>query len=120
VNHPPLHPLLGSNRPDPCSLILGTGYSQFHSFAGIDGLAKWTDSRLDLLVVHTFLPGQGEFRTFIKSAKTYFRTICIWEVWNPWLGEVLLRYGFTPETEVQSNGEVAEGFRWDEKGISHE
>jgi hypothetical protein len=107
--------VLGSIYPDPCAQVLGTGYSQFNSPSGIDGLAKWTDDRLDLLAVVTPTPGRGQFREFIKSAERHFRTICIWEVWNPWLESVLKRYGFTQETEVLGTGEIVNGFRWDVK-----
>lgn len=105
--------LLGFVEPDPIGVILGTGYMRFQSPNGLGGLAKWTDDRLDLLAVHAFTQGQGQFRSFIAAAKLQWKTICVWQISNPFLGSALERYGFTPETEIQSDGEIVEGFRWD-------
>lgn len=98
---------------DPVGEILGTGYCRFQSAVGIDGLAKWTPDRLDLLAVTTRTPGRGRFRVFISLAKQYYKTICVWVDINPIVGEALERYGFRRVTEKQFDGEIVEGWRWD-------
>jgi hypothetical protein len=111
------HPLLGRWEPDPIGQILETGYNRFQSTSRIGGLAKWTDERLDLLAVHAFTPGAGQFRGFIEKAKEQFTTICVWQVGNVTLDAALRRYGFTPETEIDGRGEALTGFRWDRKAL---
>ena len=105
--------LLGAVEPDPIGVVLCTGYMRFQSPGGLGGLAKWTDTRLDLLAVHAMIEGRGQFRDFIASAKREWQTICVWEDWNPVVGPALARYGFTRETEVQGDGEIINGWRWD-------
>lgn len=105
--------LMGDYRPDPIGEILHTGYMQFQSPTGIGGLAKWAGERLDLLAVHARTRQQGEFRKFIALAKGRFQTICVWEISNPILDAALERYGFQPETELQGDGEIINGRRWD-------
>lgn len=109
-------PVLGPVEPDPIGLILGTGYMRFEAPCGVDGLAK-TDAieggRIDILAVHARTPGKGQFREFIQQCKQHYGTICVWEDWNPAIGPALQRYGFTPETEIQGNGEAVNGWRWD-------
>lgn len=109
----PAPPILGDIRPDPCGIMLSTGYQRFRSPSGIQGLAKWSDDRLDILVVYTDVRGAGRFRDFIAAAKRERRTVCVWDVWNPVVVGSLMRYGFTRETDIQGDGEVVEGFRWD-------
>jgi hypothetical protein len=105
--------LLGVIEPDPIGQILGTGYMRFESPTGLDGLAKWTDERLDLLAVVTRTPGKGCFREFIRRAQAVWQTVCVWHDDNPLVGHALFRYGFTPETEILADGEVVSGWRWD-------
>ena len=105
--------LLGVVEHDPVGQMLGTGYMRFQSPNGLGGLAKWTDERLDLLAVHAFVEGRGQFRDFIAAAKREYKTVCVWEDWNPIVGQALARYGFSRETEIQGDGEVITGWRWD-------
>lgn len=105
--------LLGVVEPDPTGQMLGTGYVRFQSPNGLGGLAKWTDERLDLLAVHAFVKGRGQFRDFIAAAKLQWQTVCVWHELNPIVGAALARYGFSRETEIQGNGEVMTGWRWD-------
>lgn len=105
--------IIGEIFPDPISEILHTNYGRFYSAAGIDGLAKVTEKRLDLLAVAASFPGHGHFRNFIQICQSEFDTICVWHVENPLLQKCLPKYGFTPETEIDSSGEVLEGYRWD-------
>lgn len=105
--------LLGRLEVCPIGQILGTGYWRFFSPWGIDGLAKWQEDRLDLLAVAANAPGRGHFREFIKQAQKRFRTICIWHDMNPIVAPMLVRYGFAAETEIQGDGEVVPGWRWD-------
>ncbi len=111
-------PLLQKTVPDLTSQILGTRYLRFESACGIIGLARPNEDRLDILALMAVHEGRGSFRQFIIEAKQEYRTICIWEVWNPILESALKRYGFMPEKEIQGNGEVVEGWRWD-KGVNN-
>lgn len=109
--------VLGRTEPDPAGLILGTGYERFESPTGIDGLAKENGDRLDVLAVYAREHGQGAFREFIRLAKKEYRTVCVWLDDNPAIGPALQRYGFTPETEIQPDGEIVTGWRWDDSKI---
>lgn len=101
--------------PDPVGVILETGYQRFDSATGISGLAKANGTRLDVLAVSTHSQGNGQFREFIKRCKERYRTICVWFDENPIVHGALERYGFTPETEIQPDGESVTGMRWDSK-----
>lgn len=111
----PLQPfVLGENiEPDWMAQILGTGYMEFHAPCGIDGLAKEREDRLDVLCVFAQTVGTGQFREFIRRAQAQYRTVCIWEDWNPIIGLALARYGFAMEIEIQGDGEIIHGWRWD-------
>jgi hypothetical protein len=77
-------------------------------------LAKENGNRLDLLAFNALIPGLGQFRRFIQRCKREYETICIWEVWNSWLPEVLQRYGFRAYSEMdRDTGEPLEGYRYD-------
>ena len=108
--------LLGETMPDPFSKLLGTNLFRFRSPTGLNGLAKTVgEDRLDLVAVDASIPGTGQFRTFIKKAKQEYAVICIWEVWNPMLDEILPRYGFKPHAGVdEDTGESLSGYRWTE------
>ncbi len=105
--------VLGTTEPHWASAMLGTGYEQFHSPTGINGLAKVNGDRVDILALDARDPGSGQFRTFMDQCKQEFETICIWEVWSPVLRSVLPRYGFSPFSEVDKDtGEALKGFRY--------
>ena len=110
-----MHPVLGFTEPYPVAVILGTGYQRFESPSGLGGLVKWTDERLDVLAVHASVKGQGQFREFIATTKKHWKTVCVWEDWNPIVSRALQKYGFTREVEIQGDGEVIRGWRWDAK-----
>jgi hypothetical protein len=93
-------------------VAFATGYIHFITPQGVDGLVKVRAPRLDILFIGTSHPGSGQFRHFIKQAKTEFDTICIWEIWSDLLMIILPRYGFEPTTDVQ-DGVHLTGFRWD-------
>lgn len=103
--------MLGLLRESPISQILGTGYANFQSPTGIDGLAKIDGTRLDVLAVSARHPGTGEFRDFILCCKRAYLEIFVWEDWNPFIGNALSRYGFTRTTET-IKGERLEGWVW--------
>lgn len=94
------------------SMVLGTDYREFASEAGIRGLYKTSDKRIDLLTLLASTPGNGQFRKFMGELKDEFDTIFIWCVFNPVLPRVLERYGFVPTTQSEPDGEVIEGFVW--------
>lgn len=104
---------LGKVTPDPAGTILGTGFKRFYSRSGIDGLARENGDRLDILAVVANKPGKGQFRSFIATCQKQYRTVCVWGIFNPLLEEILGRYGFTPETEIDQWGMPLVGMRWD-------
>ena len=57
-------------------------------------------------------PGTGQFRRFMAQAKQEFDIICVWEIFNPLLELILIRYSFEPTFEYDK-GEHLTGFRWD-------
>lgn len=90
---------LGSCTPDPLSEFLGTGMCRFES-ASVSGLAKAEGTPLIILAVVADKPGTGQFRKFIKQAKTDFETIRFLVVANEELRDALVRYGFTSYDEA--------------------
>lgn len=101
---------------DPVGKILGTGYRQFISNFGVDGLAKESGDRLDILAVYSHQIGKGNFRRFIAACQSEYRIIGVWAIGNPIIEQALGRYGFTPEIEIASTStEKMEGMRWDKK-----
>lgn len=102
------------SAPDPVGQLLGTGYDRFESVRGIDGLGKEKDGRLDVLAVHATKPGTGQFRAFIGHCKQHYRTVCVWEIFNPTVEQALKKYGFTEAHEIDGmTGEQLKGYRWD-------
>lgn len=109
---PPMS-ILGKKFPDPIGKLLGNGYERFISPLGVSGLVTESPDRLDIFAIDAMKPGTGQFRQFIAEAKQRYKTICIWNLWHPWLASVLERYGFVPETEIQM-GSTVTGMRWGE------
>ena len=106
------HPILGTIGPDPIGRILGTGYSRFYSKAGVRGLAKTTDTRLDLLAIESQQIGTGQFSRFMAQAKAHYQEIYVWFVDSTVLQAILLLYGFTPCDQVELDGSKLSGFVW--------
>ena len=101
---------------DPIGVALGFGNRGYHRFttkSGVGGLAKWTQDRLDILAIHSDIEGKGYVRDFFRFCQGQFKTIGIWCIWNSNLASALKRYGFEEEVEVQGDGEILEGMRWD-------
>ncbi len=96
--------------PDPISDMLGTGYKRFESSVGINGLAKVSGKRLDILAVIARTPGKGQFRRFIAAAKNAYETVAVWEDWNPVIGEALQRYGFRKTSMIGDDGKASAGW----------
>lgn len=96
-------------NPSLTSEMLGTGYAEFESSTGLNGLAKIEGRKLSLLAVVATEKRTGQFRKFIAQAKRKFDTIEIVEVWNINLRRVLLRYGFEPR--------MTDEFVWKTKGM---
>jgi hypothetical protein len=111
-------PLFRSVYPCPFGELLGTGYFRFETLIGIAGLAKWSATRLDLLAVSARATGQGQFREFIRQAKTHYRAIYVWEDWNPIVGPALARYGFIQVIETGPDGEILHGWLWRESAAN--
>lgn len=104
---------LVDDGPDRNSLVLGTGFRRFHGRGQMRGLYMTKGRRIDFLVVHCDEPGRGHFREFVQKLKRGYDTICVWCVWNPWLGAVLERYGFRDEVDSAMDGTPVTGKRWD-------
>lgn len=105
--------VLGTTSPDPFGVMLGTGYSRFVSPTGLEGLAKATGDRLDVLAVINPTNERGRFRAFITAAKGEFKTICVWHIDNPIVHSALIRYGFTTDVRIDQFNDVMTGLRWD-------
>ena len=98
-------------EPNPIGVMLGTGYNRFETADGMNGLAKITGERLDVLAVVASKAGDGQFRRFIAAAKRAFKIVAVWEDWNPIIGDALKRYGFHPATCTEADGEVSHGWQ---------
>lgn len=95
--------------------ILGTGYQQFFSRSGIDGLARVRENTIELLAMVSNDPGKGQFRNFIAALKKQYDAIYVWVIWNEDLIPVLERYGFETATlteEIQGVVETVTGMKW--------
>lgn len=100
-------------EPDPYALIFGTGYMRFTTELGLDGLARISGDRLDILAIVTDTPGNGQFREFIRLAKEQFKEIGVWHVWNDALPKILTKYGFYKTKTVEMDGEILEGYLYE-------
>lgn len=105
--------ILGQTTADPIGVMLDTRMQQFKSPCGLEGLARATGDRLDVLAVENNTGRSGRFRAFIAAAKLEYRTICVWAIENPAVHAALLRYGFTPDVEIDQFGDTQELLRWD-------
>lgn len=81
----------------------------------IDGLAKENpaENRIDVLSVVSVVPRAGNLKRFILALQAHYQTVCVWCIENPVMHAPLRKWGFTPETEIQADGEVLDGYRWD-------
>lgn len=105
--------VLGKTSPDPIGILLGSRMQRFTSPTGIEGLARAAGDRLDVLAVINPTQERGRFRTFIAEAKIEYKTICVIAVENPVVHSALMRYGFTPDVEIDQFGDTQEMLRWD-------
>jgi hypothetical protein len=105
--------ILGQTSPDPIGVMLDTRMERFTSPCGLEGLARATGDRLDVLAVRNPTGIPGRFRAFIAAAKLEYRTICVLSIENPAIHAALLRYGFTPDVEIDQFGDTQELLRWD-------
>jgi hypothetical protein len=96
--------------PDPIGQMLGTGYKRFESSVGINGLAKVTGLRIDILAVVATRQRTGQFRRFIAAVKNTYDVIAVWEDWNPVIGAALQRYGFHRAAMTGIDGETGKGW----------
>jgi hypothetical protein len=63
--------------------MLGTRMDRFISPTGIEGLARATGDRLDVLAVINPTSERGRFRAFMAAAKIEYKTICVMAIENP-------------------------------------
>lgn len=73
---------------------LNTGFLNFVSDTGIEGLCKIEGSTLVLLAIFSPDPGKGNFRRFMANAKNEFAEIVVIDIMNPELAKTLARYDF--------------------------
>ena len=106
------HPVIGPIRSDIIGEWLGTGFGQFQSPVGVEGLAKANGKALEILAVTATEPGTGQFREFIKQAKESYDSIRIWSVVNDQLGLALKRYGFVEGWSLCITGEMCDVMDW--------
>lgn len=105
--------VLGKTWADPIGVTLETRMQRFKSGIGLEGLARVDGNRLNVLAVYNPTDRRGLFRAFITEAKLEFKTICVWAIENPAVHAALLRYGFTPDVEIDQFGDTQELLRWD-------
>ena len=94
-------------------LILETRFERFVSPTGIEGLARAIGDRLDVLAVVNPTLQNGRFRQFMAQAKSEYKSICVLAIENPAIYSALIRYGFTPDVEIDQFGDTQELLRWD-------
>lgn len=105
------HPVLGAITSFWVSEMMGLPSKKFVSLFGVGGLAEFTDTRLDLIAVHSDNPGHGQFRRFMESCKNHFQEVYVWEISNPWLPKALMKYGFV-DTSGKPGDIFATGMVW--------
>lgn len=98
-------------EPDPNSISLGTTFSLFDSPVGLSGLARATDTRVDVLAVFSTETKRGKFRRFLNLLLDRFETVCVLSVFNPAIKDYLLRQGFMPFVEPDESGDFIAGYR---------
>lgn len=108
-----MNPILGEVHPDFAGEVLATGYQQFYSACGLDGLFKESNdgTELNLLAVTARHKKTGAFRTFVSQAKSNYQVIRLLEVWNPTFETVLTRYGFR-HAKYQDGNEILDAMEW--------
>lgn len=107
-----INPVVGLLEPDPISIRLGTGYSQFENKPlGIAGLCK-IGRGIEILAVHSAREGDGNFRQFVSDLKKYYVRIVFWLDMNPVLGKALQRYGFHRVEMLDSDSCKIRGWEW--------
>ena len=116
---PKLSPGLGIITPDPMLKMLGPEYMRFASPFGIEGGARESANRVDLVAVGSDEEGTGHFRAFIRHCQANYATICVWELWDDALSAVLRRYGFQPALETDQFESMVRGWRWDRSELTN-
>lgn len=120
------HPVIGnlflsSARNEIQRLMLGTDLQWAdYDTPTMQGMARVTGRRIDLLVILSKEQGKGHCRDFISELKRAYHAIGVWEIDNPTLLAALDRWGFTIATESLGDtsaftGEplLSTGMRWD-------
>lgn len=107
------HPVIGELAPHWAGIALGTNFDQFNT-PTMNGLARVVrdGQRLELLAVAANHEGRGDAGRFLAACQAQYATVCVWDVMNHRLAEMLERRGFRPVVEWV-DGELTDGFRWD-------
>jgi hypothetical protein len=86
------HPVVGLTYP-----FLGGPFAVFET-ATMHGLAWVRGMRIDILMMAAYRQGDGHGGHFLAACMAVYRTVGVWEVWNPTLAAMLRRRGFVPAT----------------------
>lgn len=97
---------------DPIAALLQTGFMEFTTREGVSGLCKVLDNQLHVLAIISSAQGQGQLRSFVARAKTVFDQIFFMSVWSGVLQEALIRYGFEPAIQIDTDGSPEDGLLW--------
>jgi len=97
-------------------MVLGLNHSDYEHYTTgtVHGLAKVRRNgiRLDLLVIASEVPGQGDGGRFLDACTRSYSTVAVWLITSPRLQGMLERRGFRKVREYDG-GEMVDGMRWD-------
>lgn len=103
--------VIGTQTLNPFSEAFGTGFMDFASPLGVQGLIQVDGRRVDVLAVITAAPGTGQFRAFLEGLQECFDEIVFVECWSHFLVSVLERKGFVRERSYDRDPK-ADCIRW--------
>lgn len=88
-----------------------SGFEAFYAAAGVDGLARITGNRLEILIL---ISESGEaLKRFVREAKAEFGEIAVWQFESHCHRDSFLGFDFIPYGERDPlTGEAREGLCW--------
>lgn len=121
-NHHRIKQVIGNLWHDEISLVLDTGFMNFKTSEGLEGLAKIEGREITFNAIYTNRPGKGSFTRMLQQLKRHADAIHIIHIVNEDFKSFLLRNGFTEQMiDVQADdGEPVEGVTWIKKSKSIE
>lgn len=109
-------PAFGECKPDRASASLGEKWFRFMRSDGVNGLAKASMKKAEVLAVESANPGNGFFKSFVQDLQRCYPRIFFWYVSNNLLAGKLEKYGFMFCIDRQ-DGEDVPGYVWDKDGL---